>query len=218
MTSFGQGGQQANKAAQKAVNPFASSLLETEHKRIGQNVADPNTNSQDKNLNPFTNALLNSSGQTDQFDSADNMRKQQEALLAQRKEALRKKLHDRVNPVDTHELFSAREEKSKEELNQVRRELELLILDVKDLSHEISMAVSQDVVEPGSDGGVYYTNFFHQLRQLIMLLRQKVSSARSWASQMQNKSKRKKGLNYKKTKGVQDSLHNERNSGANATG
>ncbi len=215
MTSFNQGSRQANKAAQNQINPFANSLLETEQKNLSNTAADQ----QNQDINPFANALLNSSSDTLPTSNPDLLRRQQEeTLLAKRKETLRKKLHDRVNPVDSHELFSAKEAKAKEDLNQVRRELEFLILDIKDLNQEISMAVSQDVVAPGIDGGVYYTNFFHQLRQLIMLLRQKVSSARSWAAQMQAKSKKKKGLNYKSTKGVQDSINNERNSGANAAG
>lgn len=215
MTSLGLGNNSSKPNPAKAVNPFASSLLENEQKSSLQDPAKPTDA-----FNPFTNALLNSSSQeSNQPPNASLLKKQQEeALLTQRKEALRKKLHDRVNPVDTHELFSAKESKAKEELNQVRQELEFLIADIKDLNQEVAMAVSQDIVSPGTDGGVYYQNFFHQLRALIMLLRQKVSSARSWAQQMQGKNRKRRGLNYKNTKGVQDSLHNERNSGSNAAG
>lgn len=216
MASFGQTHNQLKSSSPKSVNPFAGSLLENEQKT--NNLSQHNTQN-NENFNPFANALLNNSQSAGADSNPDFFRKQQEeALLAQKKEILRKKLHDRVNPVDSYELFSAKEAKTKEELNQVRKELQLLIADVKDLSLEISIAVDQEIVEPGVDGGSYYHNFFHQLRQLIMLLRQKVSSARSWAAQMQNKSKKKRGLNYKSTKGVQDSLHNERNSGANAAG
>lgn len=215
MVSFGQAHNQLKSSSPKSVNPFAGSLLENEQKVNGSSQHSQN----DESFNPFANALLNNSKSADISNDPDLLRKQQEeALLAQKKEILRKKLHDKVNPVDSHELFSAREAKTKEELNQVRRELQLLITDIKDLSLEISIAVDQEIVQPGLDGGNYYQNFFHQLRQLIMLLRQKVSSARSWAVQMQNKNKKKRGLNYKSTKGVQDSLHNERNSGANAVG
>jgi len=216
MTSFGQGSNQLKSASQKPVNPFAGSLLENEQKAAA---TSPSVGKNDEAFNPFANALLNSPGATSDSDNPELLRKQQEeALLAQKKEALRKKLHDKVNPVNTYELFSAKEEKSKEELNQVRKELELLINDIKDLNSDISIAVSQDVVSPGLDGGSYYHNFFHQLRQLIMLMRQKVGSARSWAQQMQVKGKKKQGLNYKTTKGVQSSINNERNAGANAAG
>lgn len=216
MTSFGQGNNQAKSVAAKPVNPFAGSLLENEQKISNQNSSVKTDN--DKILNPFANALLNDSGRIDTNDQETWKKKQAEALLAQKKEALRKKLHDKVNPTNTHELFSAQEEKSKIELNQIRKELELLIADIKDLNQEVTMAVSQDVVTPGFDGGSYYRNFFHQLRQLIMLLRQKVGSARSWAQQMQAKGKKKHGLNFKKTKDVQSSINNERNAGANAVG
>ncbi len=216
MNTFGQGNNQIKSGAQKAVNPFASSLLEKEQKNIN---SAPAQISKDQDFNPFANALLNSPGAKSDADNQELLRKQQEeALLAQKKEALRKKLHDKINPVNTYELFSASEAKSKQELNQVRQELELLILDIKGLNQDIEMAVSQEVVSPGLDGGSYYKNFFHQLRQLIMLMRAKVGSARSWAQQMQAKGKKKRGLNYKKTKGVQDSINSERNSGANAVG
>ena len=215
MTSFGQGNNQSKSAAQKPVNPFAGSLLENEQKNQSSASLQPAESLID---NPFAQALRSSSAQSNLENQDSARRQQEEALLAQKKEALRKKLHDRVNPVNTDELFSAQEEKSKEELNQVRQELELLIADVQGLSQDIEMAVTQDVVMPGLDGGVYYQNFFHQLRQLIMLLRQKVSSARSWAQQMQTKSKKRYGLNYKKTKDVHSGMNNERNAGANAAG
>lgn len=215
MTSLGQGNSQSKSVSQKPVNPFAGSLLENEQKNSNPS---PN-NLSEKTTNPFANALLNSSETNYDAPSPEQIQKQQEeALLQQRKEALRKKLHDRVNPVNTYELFSAREEQSKEELNQVRKELELLITDIKGLNQDIEIVVAQDVVVPGIDGGTYYQNFFFQLRQFIMLMRQKVSSARSWAQQMQAKSKKKYGLNYKKTKDVHSGMNNERNAGANAVG
>ncbi|AKM81658.1 MAG: hypothetical protein UT13_C0001G0700 [Candidatus Pacebacteria bacterium GW2011_GWF2_38_9] len=216
MTTFGQGNNQSKANSQKTISPFAGSLLENEQKSPG---SSPNQNRSEQDSNSFANALLNSSGRMDEAENQDLLRKQQEELLLkQKKEALRKKLHDRVNPVDSYDLFSAKEEKSKKELNEVRKELELLIADIKDLSQEIEAAVSQDIVAPGIDGGSYYTNFFHQLRQLIMLLRQKVGSASSWAQQMQGKGKKKQGLNYKKTKDVHSGFNNERNAGANAVG
>lgn len=214
MTTFGQGNNPFKTSAQKSVSPFAGSLLENEKK---SSLSSTDQNKPDSNS--FANALLNSSGRMEDENDPDALRKkQEELLLQQKKEALRKKLHDKVNPVDAYDLFSAKEEKSKRELNEVRKELELLVADVKELGQEIEAAVTQDVVAPGIDGGSYYTNFFHQLRQLIMLLRQKVSSAKSWAQQMQGKSKKKQGLNYKSTKDVHSSLNNERNFGANAAG
>lgn len=215
MTSLGQSNSQSKSVSQKPVNPFAGSLLENEQKNTSATQLKKN----EEISNPFANALKNSQNNDNYFDNPDNFHKQQEeALLKQKKEALRKKLHDKVNPVNAYELFSAKEEKSKEELNQVRKELELLIADIKGFNQDIEMVVAQDVVTPGIDGGTYYQNFFFQLRQFIMLLRQKVSSARSWAQQMQVKSQKKYGLNYKKTKDVHSGMNNERNAGANAVG
>lgn len=215
MTSFGQGNNQTKSVSQKPVNPFAGSLLENEQKNSN---SSPNDYSE-KTTNPFANALLNSSDTNYDAPSTEQLTKQQaETILQQKKEVLRKKLHDKVNPVNTYELFSSREKQSKEELNQVRKELELLVADIKGLGQDIEIVVAQDVVMPGIDGGTYYQNFFFQLRQFIMLLRQKVGSARSWAQQMQAKGKKKYGLNYKKTKDVHSGMNNERNAGANAVG
>lgn len=218
MTSFGQGNNQNKNGSQRAIGPFAGSLLENEQKNISPSQNQPSESNQ--NTDSFANALRgSSSGKTNENSNfEDILQQRREELLRQKKEALRKKLHDKVNPVDTHDLFLAKEEKAKQELNQVRKELELLIADIKELNQEVANAVAQDVVQPGVDGGTYYTNFFHQLRQLIMLLRQKVSSATSWAQQMQVKGKKKQGLNYKKTKDVHSGFNNERNSGANAAG
>lgn len=214
MTSLGQGNSQSKAVSQKPTNLFAGSLLENEQKNRNPSLNDRS----EKTTNPFANALLNSDTNQN-ISSPDKLHKQQEEiLLQQQKEVLRKKLHDKVNPVNTYELFSAREEQSKEELNQVRKELELLIADIKAFNQDIETVVAQDVVTPGIDGGAYYQNFFFQLRQFIMLLRQKVSSARSWAQQMQVKSKKRYGLNYNKTKDVHAGMNNERNAGANAVG
>lgn len=216
MTRLGQGNSQNKASTQKPTGNFAGSLVENEQKNgqfPGLNLK--NTDS----INPFANALLSNSQQNGGFSSEDDLlRQQEEWLLKQKKEALRRKLHEQINPVNTYDIFSAKEAKSKEELNQVRKELELLIADIKGLNQDIEIAVAQEVVTPGIDGGSYYHNFFFQLRQLIMLLRQKVGSARSWAQQMQVKGKKKYGLNYKKTKDVQASMNNERNFGANAVG
>ncbi len=214
MATLGQGSSHSKVATQKPLGNFADSLVENEQK----SKQFPNAKIADE-INPFANALLNSSGQNqDAFSGENILRQQEEWLLKQKKDALRRKLHEQINPVNTYDIFSAKEEKSKEELNQVRKELELLIADIKGLNQDVEIAVAQDVVAPGSEGASYYHNFFFQLRQFILLLRQKVSSARSWAQQMQSKSKKRYGLNYKKTKDVHQGMNNERNFGANAVG
>lgn len=210
MNTLGSPFAQTSKPSQPQAQQFANYLVES-NSQSTSNPDDSLTDQFDNSYNPFAKALLNS--------DQDSLRQQQaEQLREQQKEALRRHLHDRVNPTSVHELFSSREEETKRELEQTRRELELLVSEVKVAAPEIEMAIASSVVSPGSDGGSYFRNFFAHLRAMIMLMRQKVSSARSWAQQSNSKKHKQKGLNYKKTKDVQSSINNERNAGANAVG
>lgn len=208
------------------VNPFARALADMEReKQYSGGVApgdDPN--------NLFRDALAKAGGQfpnysdfandpTDPNSVFDQQRYLQEQQERQKKEALRKKLHDQVNPVDTHDLFNAREQQVKQEIDQLRQELKLLFREVQDFQQEVEMTLMSEVVEPGQSG-IYYFNFFHNLRSFIMMLRQKISSAKTWATQMHVKSKKKKarqgmvigGLGHEKTSTIQDMMHHERSS------
>jgi len=210
MNTLGNNTGVSGRTSQNSASSFVSPLVE-----LGQQGGDLSNsatkNQPDSLYNPFANALLNS-------DQSVSKQQQFEARQQEQKEILRRKLHDRVNPTSVYELFSSREEETKKELEKTRQELELLISEFKETAAEIDLALSSEIVAPGSDGGSYFRNFFHHLREMIMLLRQKVSSARSWAKQAHVKSNKKRGLNFKKTKDVQSSINNERNSGTNATG
>jgi len=210
MNTLGNPFAQTSKPSQPQANQFANHLVESNSQSAGS-PADSLTDKVDSSYNPFANALLNSDQSTLRQQQAEQLREQQ-------KEALRRRLHDKVNPTSVHELFSSREEETKRELEQTRNELQLLISEFKAAAPEIEMAIASSVVSPGSDGGSYFRNFFAHLRQMIMLLRQRVSSARSWAQQSNAKKRKQKGLNYKKTKDVHSGMNNERNAGANAAG
>jgi hypothetical protein len=210
MNTLGNNTSAAGRTSQRPASGFASPLVELGQQ--GGDLSNPATKNQPDNLyNPFANALLNS-------DQSLSKQQQFEARQQEQKEILRRKLHDRVNPTSVYELFSSREQETKTELEKTRQELELLMSEFKEAAVEIDIALSNEIVAPGNDGGSYFRNFFHHLRQMIMLLRQRVSSARSWAKQGAIKSNKKKGLNFKKTKDVQSSINNERNAGANAVG
>lgn len=173
----------------------------------------------------FSQALQasNAARDADPFSQALAQQKNQQRLIEeekkrQQKEALRKKLHDQVNPVDSHELFSAREKKVAEDLEATRREIEALARDIKKLHKEVSIASAQIIVSPGDDGA-YYVSFLQKLRNFIMLLRQKVKSASSWAQQAQSKKSKKRsktpgleigGQQNEQTKTVYDMMHHER--------
>ena len=88
----------------------------------------------------------------------------------------------------------------------------------KNSGQEVELAVMEEIASPGLTGK-YYLNFFRNLRSFIMLLRQKVKSARTWATQFHAKQKKKSkgsaglkigGAGHEQTKTVFDMMHHER--------
>lgn len=219
------------KPQQRNANPFASALAETEHalSRPQQN-ANPGAN-------PFSEALARTGGRfdsssaftgSDQTDAAqpspDELKRQQEEMeRKKKKEALKKKLHEKVNPTDMKDVFDARKKKTAQELEKTRQELKALAADIAGLRRDIDIAAMKHVVEPGEEG-TYDTNYFHQFRSFIMLLRKQIKSARTWMKQAQaKKSKKKKksgkkpglevgGGKHEQGKSVFDMMHHERSS------
>ena len=200
---------------QSGVNPFARALAETEKPRGSQ---QDTTNP----LNPLSEALARSGGSFGDEagpQNADWQKKQLENLEKQRKkDALRKKLHDQVNPVDMTAVYDAREKEVKKEIESLRHELKMLVKDVAKFEKEVELAVMEEIASPGLTGK-YYLNFFRNLRSFIMLLRQKVKSARTWATQFHAKQKKKSkgsaglkigGAGHEQTKTVFDMMHHER--------
>lgn len=204
----------ARQPRSASVNPFAAALAETEK----HSVRDP----QPLNTNPFSDALSRTGGSLPPFDQQRMLEQQQtEAREQQRKEMLRKRLHDQINPVETIDVFSARERKVKEEIEKLREELKLLIAEVKVFAREIDLETQKAVVDPGMQGK-YHLNFFQQLRLFIMLLRKRIRSAGTWATQLNGKKKKRRsktgpglemaGAGHEKTSTVHDMMHNERSS------
>ena len=200
---------------QLGVNPFARALAETEKPHGSQ---QDNTNP----LNPFSEALARSGGSFGDesgFQNPDWQQQQLENLEKQRKkDALRKKLHDQVNPVDMTAVYDAREKEVKKEIESLRHELKMLVKDVAKFEKEVELAVMEEIASPGLTGK-YYLNFFRNLRSFIMLLRQKIKSARTWATQFHAKQKKKSkgsaglkidGAGHEQTKTVFDMMHHER--------
>ncbi|MFA6814304.1 MAG: hypothetical protein GX943_01695 [Candidatus Pacebacteria bacterium] len=207
-------GPSTRKQASQQSGALARALLESE-KNVGSYT--PKSEPQKQKLNPFAQALSKTGGDfIPDFAGRLDMEKQAELLAQQKKEALRKKLHDQINPVDTHEIFAAQAEKNLEELKATRDELKMLAEDVKALDQEIDMALSQEVVDPGASG-IGFFNFFHKLREWINLLRQQVHSAKTWMNQVSGKGKRGRGtaFNFKKSKNVHDAMSSEKNFGMN---
>ncbi len=216
MNSFSQA--LASTAKQRPqVNPFAQALADSEREKSFAGSTPPSPH------NPFSEALSKTGGSFSDFGSNQmDMADQQRLMEEQRKkEMLHKKLHDQVNPVDTRDIFNARERQTKQEIEQIRKELSMLSREVVAFHKEVEITLMTQTVDPGTEG-IGYKNFFHQLRALIMLLRQKIHSAHTWATQLNGKKAKKKsksgpGLNiageaHEKTSTVQDMMHHERSS------
>ena len=161
-------------------------------------------------------------GGNKQGNSQEDQQKQLELERKKaQKEALRRKLHDQINPVETHDVFDAKQRRVKEDLEATRREIKQLAVEISKLHRDLDIAASQSIVTPGDDG-TYYVSFFQKLRSFIMLLRQKVKSARSWAQQANAKKAKKKqkkspgleisGSQPEQTKAVFDMMNHERSS------
>jgi hypothetical protein len=212
------------------VNPFARALAETEHSLNAPKPAAGN--------NPFSEALARTGGRMgDSFgdpssDFASNphqpspeelARQQEELARQQKKEAMRKKLHDQVNPVDLRDVFDAKEKRVLEQLEETRNELKKLMQDVAKLSQDLDIETTKVVVSAGQEGK-YHISFFQQLRNFIMLLRKRVQSARTWMQQSAAKQAKKKrkggkqpglemaGQQHEQTKTMFDMMHHERSS------
>lgn len=203
-----------------AINPFARALADAEREKQGSVAMPPQAGHQDTNL--FSDALARSGGTfSDLSQPAPDWAAEQQRQLEvqQKKDALRRKLHDQINPVDTIDIFNAREQQVKKEIDQLRQELKLLVVEVASFHKEVEITLMTEVVDPGQNG-TYYLTFFQRLRSFIMLLRQKISSAKTWATQLHGKSSKKKqrnglvvgGLAHEKTSTIQDMLHHERSS------
>lgn len=215
MTQLQQNKTNTNKQQAGQVNPFARALAEME--KSGEQ--SPINSSNVSNLDAFRNALKNrpsdSVGQPGlgDFGSAEFHKRQQEALKQQQqKEALRKKLHDQVNPVEAQALFDAREKQVKEQIDQLRYELRMLVQEVKELDKEAELTLMTNVAEPGQTGS-YFLSFFQKLRSWIQLLRQTVRSAHTWLKAGQgkrNKQMKMKGQGHQTTSSVQNMMHHER--------
>jgi hypothetical protein len=183
-------GQTKKPATNKSgVNPFAKALVEA-----GSSSDTKKSDSKDESQ-LFSEALAKTGGNVGEEKKGksdkDSISKQQQEELKtqQEREALKKKLHDRVNPVDNHEVFAARKEKELKEIEQLRSEVALLIADIGSMQKEAEVTLMTQVVDPGEDGS-YFKNFFANLRSFIMLLRQKVKSAKTWAKHTNSRKKK----------------------------
>ena len=181
-------------------------------------------------INPFAQALEKARGASpDQFGHGmgndghlnemgyDQAEEQRKMLEQQRRERLRQTLHRQVNPIEQTDIFNAKQERVKKEIENVRHELKMLAIDISKWEKEIDITIMANTPAPGEEGK-YYITFFQKLRAFIMLLRQKISSARTWATTVSSKKKKRRkgagleigGKQHEQTATVYDRMHHER--------
>lgn len=212
----------SQKKAQNNVSPFARALASSELEKNSYSKA-PNVRAS----NPFAEALSKTGGHLPQDFGAndlgsmseyDQQRQLQKMEEQRKKEALRQRLHREINPVDMHDVFKASSERVKKELEEVRRELQMLVQELKMMYKEVDIAVQGQIVNQGTEAKGLRT-YFAKLRAFIMLLRQKVHSARTWQQQANTKKSKKNrkikgGMilesgGHQETKSVWDTMHHE---------
>lgn len=192
-------------------NPFARALAETE--KSTYNNSKPNQAIPGSEQSPRESGGFNDLGSLSQKWQEQQLREQEKQL---KREQLRKELHARINPVDNRELYDAREKQEKREIEELRKDLKGLVRDVAKFEKEVELTLMTETVATGQEGN-YYKSFFQKLRAFIMLLRQKIHSAGTWATQVRSKKSKKgqKGMGlegksgHEQTKAVYDMMHHE---------
>jgi hypothetical protein len=189
------------------VNPFARALAEARGSQSNQR-----TNTSEEGFERYNQ--LNNGSQNNQAELAEQQRQQEER---QKRERLRQQLHKQVNPVEARDVFNAQEQRIKKEIDEIRHELKLLSQEVSAFNQDVEISIMSNVAAPGTEGKYYFT-FFQQLKAFIQLLRKKIHSARTWATAMNGKKKKKhgkagleiSGQQYEQTTSVYDRMHHER--------
>jgi hypothetical protein len=110
-------------------------------------------------------------------------------------------------PESMRPVIDADMRETKEKLEAIRNELQMLAKSIKGFHQEVEKAILEMPVNPG----VYHINFFEQLRSFIQLLRETLDDSRVWLQAFNTNSKKKRGYwgQYKKH-GTTFGLSNER--------
>jgi len=181
------------------------------------------------NISPFARALAEAKAgdQSNSFIqspnrlsdmSPDQMAEQQQLQEEKMKrERLRMELHRQINPVETTDIYNAEKQRVKKQIEEIRYELKLMVQEVAAFHEDVEISIMSNVVDPGQQGK-YYFNFFEKLKEMIKLMRQQIQSARTWATTMQSKKRKKgskasmdiSGQDYEQTTAIYDRAHHER--------
>lgn len=200
MNTYGQ--SQSSRPQPSGVNPFARALAEARGA-----MGDESPQAQTADSVP----AQNNQASQEVFNPAE---RQKEVIEQQRLDRLRHELHRRVNPVDQKDVFDARKQQAKKEVEEIRKELDLLTEEMAGMVQDIDIALMGNIVEVG-ESGKGAKGYFAKLKEFIILLRQKIHSARTWANTFSGKKSKQSALNFgakghAQTKNVWDTMHHER--------
>jgi hypothetical protein len=197
---------------------------------MNNTLTKPSSSSSHSNVSPFARALAEAKA-GDQSNSyvqnpnrlsdmspdqmAEQQRLQEEKM---RRERLRQTLHRQINPVETTDVYNAEKQRVKKQIEEIRHELKLMVAEVAAFHEEIEISIMANVPDAGTQGK-YYFSFFEKLKELIKMMRQQIHSARTWATAMHGKKKKRQGgkagleiggQQYEQTATIYDRAHHER--------
>lgn len=113
----------------------------------------------------------------------------------------------RAREQEWNQLFSAKEKRESQRIEEIRQQLKTLAAQVKRLDKNLEKAVQTTVVETG----VYHESYLEHIKSMIHLFSLKVNSANSWL-EMYNSRSLKKGAYWgmAKSHGTSYTQNNER--------
>jgi len=121
-----------------------------------------------------------------------------ENIQAENEQKLAQSEHKRLHQLKQKEeiIFSAKEEKTKNEIKSLQEELKCLATDLGDVAREVQVAAIQEAVDPGQ----YHVTFFEHLKKLIISIKKKLSDSKSWLQTANQRADQKKGTYWGKAK------------------
>lgn len=228
---------QQNRSNQTTQNPWGQAFGDVKPE-LEQNLSGSNNGSGFDDLAELSKAMAQSGGSFDglnqdtsdqnQLSPQDQQKWMEEQRIKAQQEQAKLKRHQEINSIDKQqELFARRKRDTQQQVEKIRQEIQMEIKAVrreaKALAQEIDVTTFNAYVDPGEDGK-YHLTFLQQIKRFLMLLRKRIKSARTWATQVNSKKKKKKskkpGLEIgasknEKTSTVHDMLENSESNIAN---
>ena len=185
---------------------LARALAAEQEQRASVGVSGDKT--ANKDLNPFTTALLQNS-----LGEANANRR----LTPEQETQLKRDLHDQVQPVDQTDVFSAREQEDQTKLEQTRLKLDNLIKQnqLEKSLPEVDSALQQTITNQGSNGAAGAKNHFHYLGNIIDLAMKSPNKSGDWLAVQGKKGRGSAFATPSQTKKIHQQMAAENNFGMN---